>query len=353
MTTIAHPVRLSFDDAVKPDPSPDAPISEIVDFIEGVVIWNLLADENAGWPDKRELRQWVEHFGYYWKPLAMELRRRRGRGAQPGRVTYTESGIEVRQGVINQMLEGLEPFCPWKSRRVDTLDWRLTMAERPCGTWSCPDCGPRRAEELLAHAANNLGSCQKLYVAEVAWDPKLFNRLAQRRRSSGARTFWYRTIEDRVFIISDRPVIGSDQPTEFTELSSEEALGWSKEAFWVPGHQSHRWSSGWPYGSSRDGQGARPRGSQGDGPRDESDVVEEESPIPPFILLNDLNGVQTTRAMARLRDQAEARFDIRLDVGHAPSALRRELYELMTEIVDDEKERGMAERLERRKGNHA
>ncbi len=347
-------MSITWDTPFEVEPVLDAPLSDIVDFVEEMELelWNI--DKGKG-PSKAQLRRAVEWYGYKpWNRIVHELRRRRIlAGKAVGDFSFSDAGIEVRHEVIEAALDGLEPMCPFRFRFVETERFQRFGFERPCGTWCCRDCGPTNAEELLAQVKRCIGDLEEVFSAEVASDPKLFSRLSTRRKDHGIEMFWYRTVEGRVYIIADKPFPGSAPPQECMPMAPERAIEWIQASMWVPGHDDHGWSNGWRQLVND------PKGSVG--PDLDDDTAEEgasDAPdsgaddpaetVPRLIAVSELSELQVERVLAKLKHEAQERYGIRIETGHIPADVRPDLVRLLTDLIEAEKESGQASRSQPR-----
>jgi hypothetical protein len=295
----------------------------MADFFEDVGMPELWVDHGRS-PTKAERRRFCESFGYPWTPLSKELRRRQANApGEPGELSYTPRGIEVRHGVIEAALDGLEPKCPWKLRFIDTANFQPFVYEKPCICWACPIHGPEKADGLLGQVEYRLDGLAEVHVAEVPWDGDLSNRMANRRHSRNLETFWYRNVRNRAFIIGDKPLAtprDRKEPVNSTPMTPAEVMAWVRPKLWVPGHHAHGWSAGWKFPSDDSQRGQKKEDDR-------------------YISVTELSDIQVVKVMARFREVAMTRFDVKVEEGYFPSRVHHALVSLLKGLIEAEKRR--------------
>ena len=301
-------------------PSPGDPPHEIAQYA-----WFLLCDAYWRAPTRPELRAYCEGEGYAWNHVVRHRRRLRilqgTHDADPQGDTMLPSGIVLKKAEMAKIGD-LKSTCPFTLRGVHTWTFQRVSYVRACGSWCCPSCGPRNAEDLVDSVRRRIASLPEVFVAEVKWHPSLAARMRRRVADRNLSLFWYRRIDDAVFYVANKPFAGTSEPTSCRPVPPEDALDWlAEDVMWVPGHTQHDFLGGW-------------------------EVRAEKFAGGDLLSMAGLNDREVAEVMTNFNDQAERRFGFRPDCGEIPRERRKELVALLKKLRDDK-------RKERSHGNGA
>lgn len=180
---------------------------------------------------------------------------------------------------------------------------------------------------------DRISALSEVFWTVTMWDPGLCNRLAGRRRDRRASTFFYRRTDGCVFILADKLIGGSTDPTWCATMTPSEALEWLIPAMWIPGHEDHGFSDGWKV------QHENVDGLVGTSGQDDSEVVHTpdnpaEDAIPASISVTHLSDAQVTATLAEFRVETYERYDVDFDIGVIPRSMRLDLVKLLHSMLD-------------------
>ena len=151
--------------------------------------------------------------------------------------------------------------CPGSIMMLDKRTGRATIRGWICGSpqHRYDACGPVYAQKHLDHLVPLIEAEESIFFADCDYEPNLLNRLDQRRIVHGGEKVVIRRYRGRVgnqcsryHIYSTVPLPGRLQPTEWTQLTSEEAVEHlANRSFSIPGLYSRKgltpitYSAGW------------------------------------------------------------------------------------------------------------
>ena len=314
----------------EPVPAEEASAIEVARFLyEEVEYGGLLWNETGPFPplSPRQGRRYCEFHHHDWNAVSPELRMFRARDllAVDSVITVTDDGVTVITSLFDRLRElgWLSPcpivrtgFHPWRT------GYRGFTLGKDCNSWWCGGCGPVRVLELVDQVISNVELESHVYTASCTYDRRLFARLRQRTRTNRANIFWYRTFDDRVYVVSTQPLPGDGNhaPAIWDERNPTEVRNWLlAEVMKCPTHRDHGWSDGWRPPATSDAQ-------------DGDDEQEESEWVWAHYLDQEKGVVVHERLMVQVRDI----FGIDIPRGdEIPEALVPQINQLLSKIISD------------------
>lgn len=130
--------------------------------------------------------------------------------------------------------------CPWHLTLLNPVSGSVFDHIAQCDSWTHRRCAERKARRNLQHLRSLFSQEDELWVANTDYEPKLPNRLRQRRYSKEQATgkdhnyVWIRR-PTFLFIFSTGELTGDKEPREGEWMEPLKAFGVARTVMWLPG----------------------------------------------------------------------------------------------------------------------